>query len=115
MSNKNLALLALVGVLTAVYLYQDKLFKKDWDGRKAEFTAVVSDKFLHSGAPSVEVANQVATCLSETLVSAAKKANCPAEGDDVLKAMGQCLSSSQEMQVVFQMAMLTCTAEAGPQ
>ena len=112
MISKNLFLGGLVVSLGATYVYKERFFKKDWDSRKKELTTVVSNKFQHSGAPSVEVADKAATCLADMLVSVAKKLDCSAEGDDVIATMGQCLTSNQEAQVVYQLAMATCIAES---
>lgn len=89
-----------------------KLLKKDWAGRQAEFAEALSAKFVEGGAPSQDVADKAAACVAEALAPAADELKCSAEGEDVLKAMSACLQSSQELQIIFMMAMPTCIQES---
>jgi hypothetical protein len=75
------------------------LLKKDWPDRKGELVEAISKRFEASGAPTKEVADKAAACVADFMVAVADKEQCPAEGDDVLKAMGKCIEASQELQI----------------
>lgn len=114
MSKKKLAVVVSIACLAWIVgvFGVASFLEKDWSDRHDEFASALSEQYEQNGAPSKEVADKVAECIANVIVPAAEEIKCSAEEKDVLKAMGECLNSSQEMQLIFMQAMPDCMAKA---
>lgn len=106
-----IALLAGLGVAAGVW-GGSKLIKKDWPDRRDELVQELSSQFEKNGAPSKSIADTAAKCMADALIPVAVSVKCPAEGENVMKAMENCIQTNEKMAIILLMSAPVCSAEA---